>query len=119
MVLISTTASQHRPGMNHLLFVLFPGSWPKYDVDDLNMDVGSAMLARASASKARMRQGFDISFPLVTSNYPDAGQKPRYSPPPDARIHLNLLASFKASISMRHRSVEIYLQLNMLLLFGL
>ncbi|KAM7537862.1 hypothetical protein Aperf_G00000066391 [Anoplocephala perfoliata] len=88
-------APQHRPGMNHLLFVLFPGSWPKYDVDDLSFDVGSAMLARASASKVRMRQGFDISFPLVTSNYPEAGQKPRYSPPPDARIHLNLLASFK------------------------
>ncbi|VUZ45334.1 unnamed protein product [Hymenolepis diminuta] len=92
---VGRQASLHRPGMNHLLFILFSGTWPHYDVDDLNMDVGSAMLARASASKVRMRQGFDISFPLVTSDYPEAGQIPRYSSPPDARIHLKLMASFK------------------------
>ncbi|VDN99021.1 unnamed protein product [Rodentolepis nana] len=60
----SRQASQHRPGMNHLLFILFSGTWPYYDVDELNMDVGSAMLARASSSKIRMRRNFDISFPL-------------------------------------------------------
>nr|CDS29094.2 exostosin 1 [Hymenolepis microstoma] len=88
-------APQYQPGMNHLLFILFSGTWPYYDVDELNMDVGSAMLARASSSKVRMRQNFDISFPLVTANYPDAGQIPRYSPPPDARVHLKFMASFK------------------------
>ncbi|KAL5966879.1 Exostosin-1b [Taenia solium] len=84
-----------RPGMNHLLFILFPGSWPNYDIDELGMDVGNAMLARASASKVRMRKGFDISFPLVTSNYPEAGQPPRYPFTEDARIRLTLLTSFK------------------------
>ncbi|CDS42594.1 exostosin 1 [Echinococcus multilocularis] len=84
-----------RSGMNHLLFILFPGSWPNYDIDELRMDVGNAMLARASASKVRMRTGFDISFPLVTSNYPEAGQPPRYPFTEDARVRLNLLTSFK------------------------
>ncbi|KAL5110192.1 Exostosin-1b [Taenia crassiceps] len=91
----SMEGKRSRPGMNHLLFILFPGSWPNYDVDELRMDVGNAMLARASASKVRMRKGFDISFPLVTSNYPEAGQPPRYTFTEDARIRLTLLTSFK------------------------
>ena len=81
--------------MNHLLFVLFPGTWPNYDVNQLGMDTGNAILARASASKVFMRKGFDISFPLVTSNYPVAGEPSRYPLAEDGRIRLNLLTSFK------------------------
>ncbi|VDD77096.1 unnamed protein product [Mesocestoides corti] len=90
----NSTQKPH-PGQNHLLFVLFPGSWPSYDVDDLRMDVGSAMLARASASRVRMRLGFDISFPLVTTNYPEWDQSPRFRPTQNGYIRLSLLTSFK------------------------
>ena len=88
--------------MNHLMFILFPGTWPNYDVNQLGMNTGNAILARASASKVLMRTGFDISFPLVTSNYPIAGEPSRYPMPEDGRVRLNLLASFKVLQIISH-----------------
>ena len=56
-------------GINHLIFNLYSGSWPDYS-DKLGIDLGYAMLAKASASSQNIRTGFDISLPLFHSNLP-------------------------------------------------
>ncbi|XP_039258887.2 exostosin-1b-like [Styela clava] len=56
-------------GRNHLIFNLYSGTWPDY-LEDLNFDIGEAILAKASLSKASYREGFDISLPLFGKTHP-------------------------------------------------
>ncbi|XP_078504416.1 exostosin-1a-like [Lissotriton helveticus] len=59
-------------GRNHLLFNLYSGSWPDYG-DELGLELGHAMLARASLGTAAHRPGFDVSLPLFPREHPERG----------------------------------------------
>ncbi|XP_065344358.1 exostosin-1 [Cloeon dipterum] len=63
-------------GRNHLIFNLYAGTWPEYDMNDLGFDIGYAMLARASAPVSILRPGFDISIPLFHRNHLEKGGEP-------------------------------------------
>ena len=59
-------------GANHVIFNLFSGTWPDYS-EDLHLDTGKAILAKASLSTDFYRPGFDISFPLFLKTLPQKG----------------------------------------------
>lgn len=59
-------------GTNHIIFSLFSGTWPDYS-EDLRLDTGKAMLAKASLSTDFYRLGFDVSFPLFLKSHPPKG----------------------------------------------
>ena len=59
-------------GRNHLIFNLYSGTWPDYS-EDLEFDLGQAILAKASMSFEKYRSGFDISLPLWTLTHPVTG----------------------------------------------
>lgn len=62
-------------GINHLIFNIYAGTWPDYS-EDLGIDIGYAMLAKASMSKSRFRVGFDISLPLFHPTLPQKVGEP-------------------------------------------
>lgn len=51
-------------GRNHIIFNFYSGTWPDY-VEQLDFDIGEAMLAKASVSIENFRTNFDISLPLI------------------------------------------------------
>lgn len=59
-------------GKNHIIFNLYSGTWPDY-TENVDFDIGEAMLAKASMSLHKFRPGFDISFPLVGRDHPQKG----------------------------------------------
>ena len=59
-------------GVNHVIFNLFSGTWPDYS-EDLRLDTGKAILAKASLSTEFSRPGFDVSFPLFLKSHPQKG----------------------------------------------
>jgi glucuronyl/N-acetylglucosaminyl transferase EXT1 len=59
-------------GQNHIIFNQYSGTWPDY-VDELEFDVGQAIIAKASFSVEKFRSGFDISFPLFAKDHPLKG----------------------------------------------
>ncbi|KAJ1158574.1 hypothetical protein NDU88_011262 [Pleurodeles waltl] len=59
-------------GRNHLVFNLYSGSWPDYG-EELGLDLGQAMLARASLGTGAHRPGFDVSLPLFPREHPERG----------------------------------------------
>lgn len=59
-------------GVNHVIFNLFSGTWPDYS-EDLRLDTGKAILAKASLSTEFYRPGFDVSFPLFLKSHPQKG----------------------------------------------
>eukprot|EP00794_Sanderia_malayensis_P011757 gene11757-12976_t len=64
-------------GRNFLLFNLFSGTWPNY-TEHLGFNFGHAMLARASFSEDKFRQGFDVSFPLFKKDHPFVSRRDYY-----------------------------------------
>ncbi|XP_076437900.1 exostosin-1a-like [Babylonia areolata] len=59
-------------GQNHIIFNQYSGTWPDY-ADKLDFDVGQAIIAKASFSVEKFRNGFDISFPLFAKDHPLKG----------------------------------------------
>ncbi|XP_016365364.1 exostosin-1b isoform X1 [Sinocyclocheilus rhinocerous] len=59
-------------GRNHLIFNLYSGTWPDY-TEDLGVDIGQAMLAKASISTENFRPNFDVSIPLFSKEHPRTG----------------------------------------------
>ena len=59
-------------GQNHIIFNQYSGTWPDY-VDELEFDVGQAIIAKASFLVEKFRNGFDISFPLFAKDHPLKG----------------------------------------------
>ncbi|KAK6474157.1 exostosin-1c-like [Huso huso] len=59
-------------GRNHLVFNLYSGTWPNY-TEDLGLDLGQAILAKASFYVEHFRPGFDISIPLFSKEHPQKG----------------------------------------------
>ncbi|MBN3286810.1 EXT1C protein, partial [Polyodon spathula] len=59
-------------GRNHLIFNLYSGTWPNY-TEDLGLDLGQAILAKASFYVEHFRPGFDISIPLFSKEHPQKG----------------------------------------------
>ncbi|KAL8558766.1 hypothetical protein ACOMHN_043709 [Nucella lapillus] len=59
-------------GQNHIIFNQYSGSWPDY-ADELEFDLGQAIIAKASFSVGKFRNGFDISFPLFAKDHPLKG----------------------------------------------
>lgn len=58
-------------GMNYIMFNLYSGTWPDYREDDFgNMNVGAAIVAKASNSQRHHRSKFDISLPLFAYDHP-------------------------------------------------
>uniref|UniRef100_UPI00358DE891 exostosin-1b-like n=1 Tax=Myxine glutinosa TaxID=7769 RepID=UPI00358DE891 len=62
-------------GHNHLLFNLYSGTWPDYS-EDLGLDPGYAMVAKASVSTEVFRPRFDVSLPLFSRDHPVRGGLP-------------------------------------------
>lgn len=67
-----------RGGQNHVVFNLYSGTWPDYDENGLEFDVGLAMLAKASSSQIYYRPGFDISLPLFHKEHSFRGGEPGF-----------------------------------------
>jgi len=59
-------------GQNHIIFNFYSGTWPDY-AEDLGLDIGRAILAKASISVQNYRSDFDISLPLVHKEHPERG----------------------------------------------
>lgn len=62
-------------GRNHVIFNLYSGTWPDYS-EEFGLNIGHAMLAKASFSAHRFRAGFDISLPLFHKTLPTRGGEP-------------------------------------------
>ncbi|KAL1242895.1 Exostosin-1b [Trichinella spiralis] len=60
-------------GMNHLIFNLYSGTWPDYDLTELGFEPGQAILAKASFSSRHYRSHFDISLALFHDILPLRG----------------------------------------------
>lgn len=63
------TLPQWNGGRNHVIFNLFSGTWPDYK-EDLSIDTGQAIVAKASISVDTYRPNFDISLPLFPKTHP-------------------------------------------------
>jgi len=59
-------------GQNHVIFNFYSGTWPDY-TEDLELDLGLAILAKASISVKTYRPNFDISLPLVHKEHMEKG----------------------------------------------
>ncbi len=59
-------------GQNHIIFNFYSGTWPDY-TEDLGIDIGRAILAKASMSILNYRPSFDISLPLVHKEHLEKG----------------------------------------------
>lgn len=59
-------------GRNHVIFNLYSGTWPDYS-EHFGIDIGYAILAKASISTHRFRAGYDISLPLFHKTLPTRG----------------------------------------------
>lgn len=59
-------------GQNHIIFNFYSGTWPDY-TEDLGLDLGLAILAKASISVETYRPNFDISLPLVHKEHMEKG----------------------------------------------
>lgn len=67
--------SEHRFGMNYLIFNLYSGTWPDYKENDFSgFRIGAAILAKASNSLEFHRNKFDISIPLFSYSHPEADE---------------------------------------------
>ena len=64
-------------GLNHIVFTLYSGTWPKY-TETLGFDTGQALLAKASISYKNYRPGFDNSLPWYHKHHPDNGGVPGF-----------------------------------------
>ncbi|XP_068180479.1 exostosin-1a-like [Antennarius striatus] len=64
-------------GKNHIIFNLYSGSWPDYK-EDLDFDIGFAMLAKASIGTDNFRPNFDVSLPLFSKDHPKTGGESGY-----------------------------------------
>lgn len=59
--------AKYQYGMNHLIFNLYSGTWPDYRENDYSgLNIGAAILARASNSITHHRPNYDISIPLFS-----------------------------------------------------
>ena len=67
-----TSLPHWNDGRNHVIFNLYSGTWPDYS-ENFGMDIGYAMLAKASVSTHKFRAGFDISLPLFHKTLPERG----------------------------------------------
>lgn len=67
-----TSLTHWNGGRNHVIFNLYSGTWPDYS-EHFGMDIGYAMLAKASISTHRFRAGYDISLPLFHKTLPIRG----------------------------------------------
>jgi glucuronyl/N-acetylglucosaminyl transferase EXT1 len=54
-------------GRNHVIFNLYSGTWPDYQ-ETLDIDIGQAILVKASFNAQYYRPNFDISFPLFAQD---------------------------------------------------
>ncbi|XP_028405951.1 exostosin-1a-like [Dendronephthya gigantea] len=59
-------------GKNHILFNLYSGTWPDYR-EKLDIDIGQAILVKASFNAQHFRPNFDVSFPLFDKDQPMFG----------------------------------------------
>lgn len=62
-------------GKNHIIYNLYSGTWPDYS-EHFDVDIGEAMLAKASVSTHKFRAGFDISLPLFHKTLPEKAGEP-------------------------------------------
>lgn len=60
-------------GRNHLIFNLYSGTWADYK-ETLDIDIGQAILIKASFNAQHYRPNFDISFPLFDKDQALFGQ---------------------------------------------
>uniref|UniRef100_A0A8C6ULT2 Uncharacterized protein n=1 Tax=Neogobius melanostomus TaxID=47308 RepID=A0A8C6ULT2_9GOBI len=81
-------------GRNHLIFNLYSGTWPDY-TEDLGLEAGQAMLAKASADAVNFRPGFDISIPLFSKEHSLKGEAAGYVTLHDAPPSRKYLLVFK------------------------
>ena len=54
-------------GRNHVIFNLYSGTWPDYK-ETLDINIGQAILVKASFNAQHYRPNFDISFPLYAQD---------------------------------------------------
>ena len=83
-------------GQNHIIFNFYSGTWPEY-TEDLGLDIGRAILAKASISVQNYRPVFDISLPLVHTEHPERGGDilPVYADSQAATVSKSYLLAFK------------------------
>jgi hypothetical protein len=61
---------QWEGGRNHVLFVLFPGSYPYY-LETLDLDPGQAMIAGSCHTTKTYRESFDLAIPHLNPSSDD------------------------------------------------
>ena len=57
------------------MFNLYAGSYMEYLETDMGLDLGYAILAKASMSGAVYRPGFDIALSLFHETHPEKGPR--------------------------------------------
>lgn len=70
-----SSLSHWNSGRNHVIFNLYSGTWPDYS-EHFGIDIGYAILAKASVSSHKFRAAFDISLPLFHKTLPVRGGGP-------------------------------------------
>lgn len=56
-------------GRNHLIFNMYSGTWPSYK-EEISFETRQAILIKSSISSKFYRKNFDISFPLIHTDFP-------------------------------------------------
>lgn len=89
-------------GSNHLLFLMYYGTYPHYDYNDVGFDRGRAIVASASFAASHYRPYFDIAWPLFHKSKRVAKDLPQNAPFQTTKAHRRQLQHLKSALTCSH-----------------